>query len=115
MRAAPQGPFRKHAPLSLAALVCKKVPASHGPVASVCAGVPSGPLDRLQHVSESLAVLFGGQGRRSRGSSGWKSDGLASELAKLGLRVKEVPSDGNCFFSALCDQLEVRRMDTESY
>jgi hypothetical protein len=31
------------------------------------------------------------------------------ELALLGLRVKQITADGNCFFRALSDQLEVRR------
>lgn len=60
---------------------------------------------RLQGISDSLAVLFGGQGRKGKEGG---ADGVAGELAALGLRVKEVPSDGNCFFYALCDQLEVR-------
>lgn len=60
----------------------------------------------MQGITDSLAVLFGGQGRKGR--EGGATDGAAGELAALGLRVKVVPSDGNCFFYALCDQLEVR-------
>ena len=49
--------------------------------------------------------------QRVRGKTAalWKGDGLAGELAALGLRVKEVASDGNCFFLAMADQLEVFR------
>ena len=45
---------------------------------------------------------------RGKNAALWKGDGLAGELAALGLRVKEVASDGNCFFLAMADQLEVR-------
>jgi hypothetical protein len=44
---------------------------------------------------------------------GWHSwgagndDDLAAELAALGLRIKSINADGNCFFRALGDQLEV--------
>lgn len=43
--------------------------------------------------------------RRGQGSSGGD---LSAELACLGLRVKQITADGNCFFRSLGDQLEVR-------
>ena len=64
--------------------------------------------DRLQGISDSLALLFGTQGRRGKGGHAWKTDGVAAELGAMGLRVKEMPSDGNCFCSSICDQIEVR-------
>ena len=61
------------------------------------------------HPAPSPWSLFSWLPQRVRGRNGalWKGDGLAGELAALGLRVKEVASDGNCFFLAMADQLEV--------
>jgi OTU domain-containing protein 3 len=33
---------------------------------------------------------------------------LERELAAVGLRVKKITADGNCFFRSVCDQMEVR-------
>lgn len=38
----------------------------------------------------------------------YSGDGLEAELRPLGLRVKAIEADGNCFFRSVCDQLEVR-------
>ncbi|XP_063173500.1 OTU domain-containing protein 3-like isoform X3 [Candoia aspera] len=50
--------------------------------------------------------------RRSRARAEGEDDeddggcGLAEQLRGLGLRLREVPGDGNCLFRALGDQLE---------
>ncbi len=38
----------------------------------------------------------------------WPQDDLSKELSVLGLRLKKIEADGNCFFRALSDQLKVR-------
>ncbi|KAG1657729.1 hypothetical protein FOA52_011991 [Chlamydomonas sp. UWO 241] len=38
--------------------------------------------------------------------SGWGTDDLEADLACVGLRVKQVTGDGNCFFRSLGDQME---------
>ena len=63
----------------------------------------------MKTLSKQSIVCIESQGRRGKGGDTWRADGLVGELAALGLRVKEMPSDGNCFFFAICDQLEVRR------
>lgn len=45
------------------------------------------------------------QRRRSKEHS-YSGDDLGRELAPLGLRVKLMEADGNCFFRSVCDQLE---------
>nr|XP_030145088.3 OTU domain-containing protein 3 [Taeniopygia guttata] len=42
----------------------------------------------------------------SPGSAAGHSGGLAGQLRALGLKLREVPGDGNCLFRALGDQLE---------
>jgi OTU domain-containing protein 3 len=37
-------------------------------------------------------------------SNGGDDAELKDQLRELGLRVKEVGADGNCFFRAMCDQ-----------
>ena len=37
----------------------------------------------------------------------WAEDDLEKELAAVGLRIKTMEADGNCFFRSVCDQLEV--------
>lgn len=50
--------------------------------------------------------------KKAGSSSSSKASGLRDpldrELALLGLRVKSITADGNCFFRALSDQLQVR-------
>ncbi|NXT75820.1 OTUD3 protein, partial [Zapornia atra] len=52
----------------------------------------------------------GSQGRACRrgqeGAPGSGGGGLAGQLRALGLKLREVPGDGNCLFRALGDQLE---------
>ncbi|XP_062821633.1 OTU domain-containing protein 3 isoform X2 [Anolis carolinensis] len=43
---------------------------------------------------------------RPPGGEGAGEGGLAAQLRALGLRLREVPGDGNCLFRALGDQLE---------
>lgn len=50
------------------------------------------------------------KGRKGRKDSNWGNggeDNLQEELAAVGLRVKDVTGDGNCFFRACSDQIEV--------
>lgn len=50
------------------------------------------------------------KGRKGRRDSNWGDggdDNLQEELAAVGLRVKDVTGDGNCFFRACSDQIEV--------
>ncbi|XP_053819100.1 OTU domain-containing protein 3 isoform X2 [Vidua chalybeata] len=42
----------------------------------------------------------------AKGSAPGNSGGLAGQLRALGLKLREVPGDGNCLFRALGDQLE---------
>jgi hypothetical protein len=53
-----------------------------------------------------------GKARSSKGKAQWRAScsdpGLDEELAVLGLRIKAINADGNCFFRALGDQLTVR-------
>ncbi|XP_060614678.2 OTU domain-containing protein 3 [Anolis sagrei] len=44
--------------------------------------------------------------RKNRPPGGEGEGGLAAQLRALGLRLREVPGDGNCLFRALGDQLE---------
>jgi OTU domain-containing protein 3 len=37
----------------------------------------------------------------------YSGDDLHIQLASLGLRIKSITGDGNCFFRALGDQIEV--------
>ena len=37
-------------------------------------------------------------------------DDLGHSLARKGLRIKGVATDGNCFFRACCDQMRVRHV-----
>ncbi|XP_021389444.1 OTU domain-containing protein 3 [Lonchura striata] len=46
------------------------------------------------------------QGPAGPGSAAGHSGGLAGQLRALGLKLREVPGDGNCLFRALGDQLE---------
>lgn len=39
---------------------------------------------------------------------------LADELAHHHLKIKEVKADGNCFFRAVADQLEVEQLSVHS-
>ncbi|XP_054856960.1 OTU domain-containing protein 3 [Eublepharis macularius] len=43
---------------------------------------------------------------QAEGDGGGTGGGLAAQLQALGLRLREVPGDGNCLFRALGDQLE---------
>ncbi|XP_020636807.1 OTU domain-containing protein 3 [Pogona vitticeps] len=49
--------------------------------------------------------------RRNRPPRGEGEGGLAAQLQPLGLRLREVPGDGNCLFRALGDQLEGHSRD----
>lgn len=46
--------------------------------------------------------------RRRNQTHHYDGDDLERELAPLGLRVKTIEADGNCFFRSVSDQLEVR-------
>lgn len=46
--------------------------------------------------------------RRAHKETSYAGDDLERELAALGLRIKTIEADGNCFFRSVCDQLEVR-------
>lgn len=50
------------------------------------------------------------KGRKGGGWDNGSEDNLQEELAAVGLRVKDVTGDGNCFFRACSDQLEVQHM-----
>lgn len=52
----------------------------------------------------------GPQGSPKKKTGIYASDGLATELSAVGLRIVEVLPDGNCLFRALGDQLQVRRV-----
>lgn len=47
-----------------------------------------------------------GKGKKQREPADLR-DPLDRQLALLGLRVKNITADGNCFFRALSDQLQV--------
>ena len=61
------------------------------------------------------------RGPNHRGASNAEEAELREQLHELGLRVKEVAADGNCFFRAMCDQrwgdedehLHLRRLTIE--
>ena len=56
-----------------------------------------------------MLAQSGGKGSGKRGAfHSYALDDLEQELAAVGLRVKDVSADGNCFFRALSDQLHVR-------
>ncbi|GLC46448.1 hypothetical protein PLESTF_000847500 [Pleodorina starrii] len=60
--------------------------------------------------SESGKAKKGGK-ERFKGKGKWTGnygdgDDLGTELAALGLRIKDITGDGNCFFRALGDQLQ---------
>ncbi len=46
------------------------------------------------------------QGKRGKDAWAFGTDNLEAELALVGLRVKQITGDGNCFFRAISDQLE---------
>ena len=73
-------------PRAANALVCRQL----------CAAIPRPAPPRPQ------------QGKRGAKVHHWQRDGLEAELAALGLRIKEVASDGNCFFRSVADQLQAR-------
>eukprot|EP00887_Chlorella_sp_A99_P007417 scaffold2.g7417.t1 len=47
-----------------------------------------------------------GARRRGRRQHSYDEGDVAAELRLVGLRVKEVAADGNCFFHSCCDQVE---------
>ena len=47
------------------------------------------------------------QQRRRNKEHRWAVDDLERELAAVGLRIKSIEPDGNCFFRAVLDQTEV--------
>jgi hypothetical protein len=47
------------------------------------------------------------QRRRAAKEHHWAVDDLERELAAVGLRIKTIDADGNCFFRSVLDQLEV--------
>ena len=47
------------------------------------------------------------QRRRAAKEHHWAADDLERELAAVGLRIKTIEADGNCFFRSVLDQLEV--------
>ncbi|EFJ40092.1 hypothetical protein VOLCADRAFT_100184, partial [Volvox carteri f. nagariensis] len=78
-----------------------------------CAPSSKRPDLQLQNASaiDYSVTLFECAQERFKGKGKWdgagtNGDDLGTELAALGLRIKEITGDGNCFFRALGDQLQ---------
>ncbi|NWT74616.1 OTUD3 protein, partial [Prunella himalayana] len=72
--------------------------------------VPAGAAGMSRKQAGRARPAAARKGRRPRqppaGATEGDSGGLAGQLRALGLKLREVPGDGNCLFRALGDQLE---------
>ncbi|NXO91624.1 OTUD3 protein, partial [Certhia brachydactyla] len=71
----------------------------------VAGAVSPAGMSRKQAAKARPAARKGRRPRHSPAAPG-DSGGLAGQLRALGLKLREVPGDGNCLFRALGDQLE---------
>jgi len=79
---------------------------------SQCLITQAGSKKQQKDTSQGSKTGSSSKTSSSKAGSSSKASGLRDpldrELALLGLRVKSITADGNCFFRALSDQLQVR-------